>query len=97
MAVATVTGLYSAMIMGGGAVGAWLAPTLVDVGLDWRMSLACMALPTVLALVGAVILLPNTPFTQPESKLVGRLLRRPRTWTLMAAFGLVNGGYASSL
>ena len=34
---------------------------LCGVGLDWRMSLALMALPTVLALLAAVILLPNTP------------------------------------
>ena len=94
-AVAPVTGLYSAMIMGGGAVGAWAAPTLVDNGVDWRMALALMVLPTLLALVAAVTLLPNTKVSQPEPKLVGRLLRRPRTWTLMAAFGLINGGYAS--
>lgn len=94
-AIAPVTGLYSAMIMGGGAVGAWVAPTLVDAGLGWRMALALVGLPTLLALLAAVTLLPNTRLAQPEPKLVGRLLRRPRTWTLMAAFGLVNGGYAS--
>ena len=82
-AIAPVTGLYSAMIMGGGAVGAWVAPTLVDAGFGWRMALALMGLPTLLALLAAVTLLPNTRLAQPESKLVGRLLRRPRTWTLM--------------
>ena len=94
-AIAPVTGLYSAMIMGGGAVGAWVAPTLVAVGFDWRTALAMVGLPTVLALLAAVTLLSNARLSRPNPKLAGQLLRRPRTWTLMAAFGLINGGYAS--
>ncbi len=93
--IAPVTGLYSAMIMGGGAVGAWVAPTLVDVGFDWRTALAMVGLPTVLALLAAVTLLSDARLSRPNPKLAGQLLRRPRTWTLMAAFGLINGGYAS--
>jgi CP family cyanate transporter-like MFS transporter len=94
-ATAPVTGLYSAMIMGGGAAGAWATPKLVDAGCAWRTALAAMGLPTLIALLAAFVVLSNVRLSRPDPALAGRLLRRPRTWTLMVAFGLVNGGYAS--
>ncbi len=93
--IASVTGLYSAMIMAGGALGARLAPMLVDSNGNWRAALAWLALPTALAFVAAAAILSDAKAARPDRDLTGKLLRRRRTWLLMAAFGLVNGGYSS--
>lgn len=93
--VGVVMGLYSAMLMGGGALGAQLAPWAAALGGGWRAGLAWMAVPAVLALVLAARSLPRD-VAAPHSRLaVGACLRRPRAWLLMACFGLVNGGYAT--
>ncbi|MBZ9918055.1 MULTISPECIES: cyanate transporter [unclassified Mesorhizobium] len=90
-----VTGLYSCMIMGGGALGARLAPLLVNNGYDWRAALAWLAAPAAIALCAAFRVLSDAKASRPDRALTGFLLRRPRTWVLMAAFGLVNSGYSS--
>lgn len=106
---AVVTGLYSASLMIGGALGAQLMPMLLQWGYGWQHALALLALPCFAALVVAWRVLSQRrqmPPTQcnalPElsqlslsSRPLKGLLARPRTWTLMAAFGIVNGGYAS--
>ncbi|MCH4540505.1 MFS transporter [Ochrobactrum sp. POC9] len=93
--IATVTGLYSAMIMGGGALGARLTPWLAGSQHNWRFALAVLAIPAVLALLTAIPILRETSSSGKKSGITGHLLRRPRTWVLMAAFGLVNAGYSS--
>ncbi|WP_176036638.1 cyanate transporter [Brucella tritici] len=93
--IATVTGLYSAMIMGGGALGARLTPWLAGSQHNWRFALAVLAIPAVLALLTAIPILRETSSPGKKSGITGHLLRRPRTWVLMAAFGLVNAGYSS--
>ncbi|TPJ38368.1 CynX/NimT family MFS transporter [Mesorhizobium sp. B2-3-13] len=90
-----VTGLYSCMIMGGGALGARLAPQLVNSGYSWRAALAWLAVPAGIALCAAFRVLSDAKEARPDRALTGLLLRRPRTWALMAAFGLVNSGYSS--
>lgn len=90
-----VTGLYSAMIMGGGAVGAQLTASMAARGGDWRVALAWLALPAMVALLVAWRSLAESGASSPDRALVARLLRRRRAWLLMAAFGLVNGGYSS--
>lgn len=93
--VAGMTGLYSAMIMTGGALGAQLTPVLVEAGRSWTVALAVLALPVLLAAVSTAGLLSETRFVRPERGLVAQLLGRRRAWTLMAVFGLINGGYSS--
>ena len=95
--VAGMTGLYSAMIMTGGALGAQLTPALVESGWPWSSALAVLSLPVLFALAVAAGLLSETRVVRPERGLVTRLLRRRRTWVLMAAFGLINGGYSSMI
>lgn len=95
--VASMTGLYSAMIMTGGALGAQLVPGLVAIGQSWTASLAFLSLPVLLALVAASVILPDTRAARPERGMVVQLLRRRRTWVLMAVFGLINGGYSSMI
>lgn len=94
--VAPVMGLYSAALMGGGALGAQLTPLAAQGG-AWRGALAWWALPVIAALALAWRALPRTaPSTHNAGSSATRwMLRRPRTWLLMACFGLVNGGYAS--
>ncbi len=95
--VAPVMGLYSAALMGGGALGALLTPLAAQDG-AWRGALAWWALPVLAALLLAWRALPRTSQTNasPSGPSPTRwMLRRPRTWLLMLCFGLVNGGYAS--
>ncbi|SPA00968.1 putative cyanate transporter (cynX), MFS family [Cupriavidus taiwanensis] len=106
--VAPVMGLYSAALMGGGALGAQLSPYVTELAGSWREALALWAVPALAALALAWVALPHGPDRQPASAPAappGRspiaagktraLLRRPRTWLLMISFGVMNGGYAS--
>ena len=95
--VAPVMGLYSAALMGGGALGAQLTPLAAQGG-HWRGALAWWALPVLAALLLAWRALPRTSLfpAHPSGPSPTRwMLHRPRTWLLMLCFGLVNGGYAS--
>ena len=93
--VAVVTGLYSAVLMGGGALGARIMPVMIGIGFDWRVALAWLSVPALIALAVAWVTLRETRAPRPGKAIVGQLLRRRRTWALMAAFGLVNGGDSS--
>ena len=95
--VAPVMGLYSAALMGGGALGALLTPLAAQGG-NWRAALAWWAAPVLAALLLAWHALPRTAKTHAAHSGPSPtrwMLRRQRTWLLMACFGLVNGGYAS--
>ncbi len=96
--VAPMMGVYSASLMGGGALGAQLSPLALQWGLGWSGALALWTLPVLAALALAWWQLgrmaaPAAGATQRGAS--AWLLRRPRTWHLMLAFGLMNGGYAS--
>lgn len=93
--VGAVMGLYSAMLMGGGALGAQLAPLLAVAGGHWQWGLAWMAVPALLAMALAARCLPPDAAPAQERLALAAYLRRPRLWLLMACFGLVNGGYSS--
>ncbi|MCV3739359.1 cyanate transporter [Rhizobium sp. TRM96647] len=93
--VGVVMGLYSAMLMGGGAIGAQLAPLVATAAGDWHGGLAWMALPTVLALWLVARNLPRDTQRKAGMNKAASILTRPRTWLLMACFGLVNGGYST--
>lgn len=94
---ARVMGLYSSMLMGGGAFGAKVSPLVADTTGDWHMGLAWLAIPAVFAVFLAWVYLPADNQSGPAGNVASRLLRRPRTWLLMACFGLVNGGYSSAV
>ncbi|AGW92532.1 cyanate transporter [Cupriavidus necator] len=98
--VAPVMGLYSAALMGGGALGAQLSPWVSTQAGSWREALALWAVPVLAALALAWVALPRalpargaSPLRPPSA--ARALLRRPRTWLLMLCFGVMNGGYAS--
>ncbi|NAW86297.1 MFS transporter [Photobacterium halotolerans] len=93
--VAPITGVYSACLMVGGALGAYSIPHLMDAGLSWRQSLGLLAVPVFIAMLVGWRYLTGVPAKRPNMSQVQTLLHRPRTWSLMAAFGLVNGGYST--
>jgi MFS transporter, CP family, cyanate transporter len=93
--VPLLTGIYSAMIMGGGALGAQLTPLIAGADHDWRAALAWLAVPAAVALIATFLILANGRTAAPDRALTRRLLGRRRSWALMVAFGLVNGGYSS--
>jgi len=93
--VGVVMGLYSATLMGGGALGAQAAPLIATAGGSWRVGLAWMAVPAALALWLAARYLPRDSIVRQGGASAAAMLQRPRVWLLMACFGLVNGGYAT--
>ncbi|MGN6538885.1 MAG: cyanate transporter [Mesorhizobium sp.] len=93
--VGVVMGLYSATLMGGGALGAQVAPLVAGATGNWHAGLAWMAVPAVLALVLAALYLPRDGVSGQKRTSAIALLKRPRVWLLMACFGLVNGGYST--
>lgn len=106
--VAPVMGLYSAALMGGGALGAQLSPYVTALSGSWREALALWSLPALAALALAWVALPRSDRAHQENRVpqhalsrshspgtTRALLRRPRTWLLMGCFGVMNGGYAS--
>ena len=91
--VPLVMGIFSACMMGGGALGASLTPRLA-VSLDWSRALALWSLPVLLALVwlGWKVRLPRAAAV---AILHGeqRLITLPRSWLLIVCFGIINSGY----
>lgn len=92
--VAVMTGLYSAMLMIGGALGAQLTPLLAELTGRWQTALAWLALPALFALI-ALILTAKNQISQTPQNIVSQLLRKPRAWLLIVGFGFINAGYAS--
>ena len=93
--VGPMMGLYSAMLMGGGALGAVTAPAVSSSTGLWTVGLAWFALPAAAALLLAWSFLPVDTDRSRNEGAARLLLARPRTWLLMLCFGLMNGGYTS--
>jgi len=93
--VGAAMGLYSSMLMGGGALGAQVAPMIAAAAGNWRAGLAWMVVPAGLAVGLAARCLPRDVAARQGGMAVGAYLGRPRVWLLMACFGLVNGGYST--
>lgn len=90
-------GLYSAMLMGGGALGALVAPVVTGISGDWKTGLSVFALPAIAAFALAGYFLPRPALARYQLPTVGLLLKQRRTWLLICCFGLINGGYSSSV
>jgi CP family cyanate transporter-like MFS transporter len=95
--VGLVMGLYSAMLMGGGALGAQIAPLIAGGAGDWHVGLAWMAVPALAAVILAALCLPRDGRKRAGGNAAAAFLKRPRTWLLMACFGPVNGGYSTAV
>ncbi|KQV39159.1 MFS transporter [Rhizobium sp. Root268] len=92
---AIMMGLYSSMLMAGGALGAQISPAVAAATGSWQLGLGWTVIPAAVAFIAGVIALPHGRAATMGGMGPGTLLRRPRTWLLMACFGLVNGGYSS--
>ncbi|WP_421313922.1 cyanate transporter [Aeromonas veronii] len=91
--VPLVMGIFSACMMGGGALGASLTPRLAA-SLDWSRALSLWSLPVLLALIwlGWKVRLPRaTAAAIPHGE--QRLITLPRSWLLIVCFGIINSGY----
>lgn len=91
--VPLVMGIFSACMMGGGALGASLTPQLAA-SLDWSRALALWSLPVLLAMVwlGWKVRLPSAAVVAiPHGE--QRLITLPRSWLLIGCFGIINSGY----
>ncbi|HHQ4690525.1 TPA: cyanate transporter [Aeromonas veronii] len=92
--VPLVMGIFSACMMGGGALGASLTPRLA-VSLDWSQALALWSLPVLLALIwlGWKVRQPSTAAAVAIPHGEQRLITLPRSWLLIVCFGIINSGY----
>jgi CP family cyanate transporter-like MFS transporter len=97
--IALAMGLYSAALVGGGAMGALLSPALATLTADWRPGLAIWALPALLAWGLWLWRAPGQSVTAAVSASVPLSVRAffgsRRAWLLALYFGLANSGYAS--
>ena len=91
----TVMGLYSAMLMAGGALGAQVSPIVGHWGGGWHAGLAWLALPALATAALAWACLPADSANEGGTAMAAALLRQPRAWLLIACFALVNGGYST--
>ncbi|WP_434666988.1 MFS transporter [Aeromonas sp. NJAU223] len=91
--VPLVMGIFSACMMGGGALGAMLSPRLAGL-IDWSRVLALWSLPVLFALAWLLwrVRLPR-PAPKPPLQTEQRLVALPRSWLLITCFGIINSGY----
>lgn len=88
-------GLYSAMLMGGGALGAFLTPLITAQYGSWQFGLAIFSVPALVALLLAARYLAQPSQHKLQSASISLFLSQPRTWLLIVCFGLINSGYTS--
>jgi len=93
--LAVAAGCYSASLMLGGALGAQFTPLLERWIGGWNEALTSWALPVFLTVFLAWRIMPTHCPQGGSPAPTAALLRRPRTWLLMACFGLTNTGYAA--
>lgn len=93
--IALAMGLYSAALVGGGALGALASPALSTFYSDWRPGLAVWALPALLAWGWWLWCAPRETETTGIRVSVRGFFGNRRAWLLALYFGLANSGYAS--
>ena len=90
-----VTGLWSAALMGGAALGAVLTPWLAEILPQRYYALSAWALLAIITL--AIWLTPKNRVPAadiPPRHLLLKAFKYPRAWFLGAYFALINAGYA---
>jgi CP family cyanate transporter-like MFS transporter len=94
--LALAMGLYSAALMGGGALGALGSPWMAQATGHWSAALAVWVVPAIVAVLGWSRIAAATPDAAPARVDVARVsFTHPRAWLLALWFGLMNGGYTS--
>jgi CP family cyanate transporter-like MFS transporter len=88
-------GLYSAALVGGGALGAVASPWLAAHA-GWHFALAIWAVPALCMLALWLARAPrDTAAAAGKAPSVARFARNRRAWQLAAYFGLANSGFSS--
>lgn len=93
---APVMGFYSALLLGGGALGAQLVPAISNQFGSWRIGLAMLGIPALVAMIVALAVFKPVG-------LAAKTKRGPKSrfhwptyvWILMLVFGLLNMSYGS--
>ncbi|NVK41854.1 MAG: cyanate transporter [Oceanospirillaceae bacterium] len=93
--VGPAMGLYSAALVGGGALGALVSPAFSELAGDWRPGLAIWALPALIAWLLWLWLAPKTNAETSAPVSLRHFMRLRRAWLLALFFGLANSGYSS--
>ncbi|WP_197377232.1 CynX/NimT family MFS transporter [Mycolicibacterium baixiangningiae] len=87
--VGLMTGVYTAALQGGGALGSAVTPGLEGVFDDWRVALAAWAAVALVALLVWLVASRGIPGSKPSTvRIKGRsLLRNRLAWTVTLFFG----------
>lgn len=91
--VAFAMGIYSAALMTGGGVAAFLSPLVADYFGNWQSGLSIWLLVPVVALL-LWWLRPNEEMEARHSSVAVSFFENRRAWLLAIYFGLANTGYA---
>lgn len=91
-----VMGLYSASLMSGGGLSAWVSPRLAEMG-GWQLGVGIWWVPALVTLAGWFMIFRRRAAPPPETAAIEgvRPWRLKRAWLLALYFGVINAGYSS--
>nr|WP_299240540.1 CynX/NimT family MFS transporter [uncultured Halomonas sp.] len=87
-------GIYSAALMSGGGLAAWLSPRITAQTDSWPLGVGLWFIPALIALTGWLWKVAQ-PRGSRSPVPANRLWRFPRAWVLALYFGIINAGYSS--
>ncbi len=87
-------GIYSASLMSGGGLAAWLSPRIATQMDSWSLGVGFWFIPALIALAGWLWKVAQ-PRGSRSPVAANRLWRFPRAWVLALYFGIINAGYSS--
>ncbi len=91
-----VMGLYSASLMSGGGLSAWISPQLAEAG-GWQLGVGIWWVPALITLVGWFLIFRRRAAPPADTTAIDGV--RPwflkRAWLLALFFGVINSGYSS--
>ncbi|WP_017430132.1 CynX/NimT family MFS transporter [Vreelandella jeotgali] len=91
-----VMGLYSASLMSGGGLSAWISPQLAVSG-GWQLGVGIWWVPALITLVAWWVIFRRDSAPQRDTAAIDgvRPRRLKRAWLLALYFGVINAGYSS--
>ena len=91
-----VMGLYSASLMSGGGLSAWVSPWLAERG-GWQLGVGIWWVPAVITLCGWFLIFRRRAAPPADASTIEgvRPWRLRRAWLLALYFGVINAGYSS--
>ncbi|MGC3873125.1 CynX/NimT family MFS transporter [Halomonas sp. GXIMD04776] len=87
-------GVYSAALMSGGGLAAWISPRIAGQTGSWSLGVGLWFIPALIALAGWLWKVPQTRGSR-SPVAANRLWYFPRAWVLALYFGVINAGYSS--